>query len=78
QYPDLKANVNFQNLQEQLSNLEGDIEKARRYYNGTARDYNISVESFPGNVVAGFFKFNTVTYYEVENEAERETPQVKF
>jgi LemA protein len=37
QYPDLKANVNFQNLQEQLSNLEGDIEKARRYYNGTAR-----------------------------------------
>lgn len=48
QYPDLKANANFQALQGQLVNIEGDIEKARRYYNGTARDYNIAIESFPG------------------------------
>ncbi len=78
QYPDLKANTNFQALQGQLTNIEGEIEKARRYYNGTARDYNIAIESFPGNVLAGTFKFGPASYFEIEDSAERSVPQVKF
>ncbi|MCO6461029.1 MAG: LemA family protein [Saprospiraceae bacterium] len=78
QYPDLKASANFQQLQQQLSSLEGDLEKARRYYNGTARDYNIAIESFPGNMIAGAFHFNTSSYFEIDHEEERDTPQVKF
>lgn len=78
QYPDLKANANFQALQGQLVNIEGDIEKARRYYNGTARDYNIAIESFPGNILAGAFTFGPASYFEIEDSGERSVPQVKF
>lgn len=77
-YPDLKANTNFQQLQSELSNLEGEIEKARRYYNGTARDYNILTESFPSNIVANSFKFEKYPFFEIENETERNVPNVKF
>lgn len=77
-YPDLKANTNFQQLQSELSNLEGEIEKARRYYNGTARDYNILTESFPSNIVANSFKFEKYPFFEIENEVERSVPNVKF
>ena len=51
-YPDLKADKNFQQLQAELSDLE-DIQKARRYYNGTVRDFNTELELFPGNLIAG-------------------------
>lgn len=78
QYPDLKANSNFQQLQLELSNLEGDIEKARRYYNGTVRENNTLVESFPSNIVAGVFHFAKSPFFELTNVAEREVPQVKF
>jgi LemA protein len=78
QYPDLKANTNFQQLQLDLSNLEGDIEKARRYYNGTVRENNTLVESFPSNIVAGMFHFEKSPFFELTNVAEREVPQVKF
>ncbi len=77
-YPDLKANQNFMQLQGELSKIEGDIEKARRYYNGTVRENNILVESFPSNVVAGMFKFYISDFFELENEEERALPQVKF
>ncbi|MFV0304648.1 MAG: LemA family protein [Moheibacter sp.] len=78
QYPDLKANTNFQQLQGELSNLEGDIEKARRYYNGTVRENNILVETFPSNIVANMFKFIKQPFFELTNPSERDVPQVKF
>ena len=56
-YPDLKANTNFLQLQNELSSIEKDIEKARRYYNGTVREKNILVESFPSNLIASMFNF---------------------
>lgn len=77
-YPDLKANTNFQQLQSELSNLETEIEKSRRYYNGTTRDYNIITESFPSNIVANSFKFEKYPFFEIENETERSVPNVKF
>nr|WP_291888299.1 LemA family protein [Chryseobacterium sp.] len=78
QYPDLKANANFQQLQAELTSIENDIEKSRRYYNGTARENNTLVESFPSNIVANMFKFEKVSYFELDNIAEREVPTVKF
>lgn len=78
QYPDLKANTNFQQLQSELTSIEGDIEKSRRYYNGTVRENNTLVESFPSNIVANMFKFEKSTFFELENVAEREVPTVKF
>lgn len=78
QYPDLKANTNFQQLQSELSNIEGDIEKSRRYYNGTVRENNTAVESFPSNIIANIFKFEKANFFELENPAERAVPQVKF
>ena len=77
-YPDLKANTNFLQLQQELSSIEGDIEKARRYYNATVRENNIMVESFPSNIVANSFGFFTSEYFELENENERATPKVEF
>lgn len=77
-YPELKANVNFLDLQNQLTTIEHDIQLARRYYNGTARNKNITVESFPSNIVASLFGFSRSDYFELENEKERETPQVDF
>lgn len=78
QYPDLKANANFQQLQGELTNIEGDIEKARRYYNGTVRENNTAVESFPSNIVANMYKFEKAQFFELQNAAEREVPTVKF
>ncbi|WP_299339181.1 LemA family protein [uncultured Psychroserpens sp.] len=78
QYPELKANENFLNLQNELSVIEGDIEKSRRYYNGTTRDYNILIDSFPSNIIAGMTNFKTAEFFEIESSEERENPQVKF
>ena len=77
-YPDLKASQNFLQFQGELSNTENEIQLSRRYYNGTARDLNTAVESFPSNVIANFFKFEKVQYFEMENPADRAVPQVKF
>lgn len=78
QYPELKANENFLSLQNELSDIESDIEKSRRYYNGTTRDYNILIDSFPSNLIAGITNFKKAAYFEIDVEAERENPQVKF
>lgn len=78
QYPDLKANQNFMQLQNELSVIESDIEKSRRYYNGTVRENNILVETFPSNIVAGMFRFEKSLFFELENESEKQAPQVKF
>jgi len=77
-YPDLKANQNFLDLQGQLAEIEEQIQFARRYYNGTARDMNILVQSFPSNLIARSFSFNEADYFEIELATERETPKVQF
>ena len=77
-YPDLKANTNFLELQKELSAIEGDIEKARRYYNATVRENNIMVESFPGNLLANQFGFALADYFEIQDDAERGNIEVKF
>jgi len=77
-YPDLKANTNFLSLQEALSEIETEIERSKRYYNGTVRDYNIAVESFPGNLFASSFGFPKKNFLELENAGQRETPKVQF
>lgn len=78
QYPDLKANTGFLQLQAELSALEGDIEKSRRYYNGTVRENNILVETFPSNFIANMYKFTKSAFFELDNVAERAVPTVKF
>lgn len=77
-YPDLKANQNFLDLQAQLSQVENDIQHARRYYNGTVRNLNIAVESFPSNLVANSFGFSKKEFFELEAESDREVPKVAF
>lgn len=77
-YPDLKANTNFLELQATLQTVEGDIEKARRYYNGNVREQNTLIESFPSNIVANLFGFAKSVFFELENPAEKQNPQVKF
>ena len=78
QYPELKANQNFLQLQDQLSVIESDIEKSRRYYNGTVREKTIVIDTFPSNIVANMFKFEKSPFFELENEAEKAVPQIKF
>lgn len=76
-YPDLKANQNFLNLQEQLRSVEQDIANARKFYNGTVKDLNNSIEQFPSNIVAGIFHFEKMPMFEI-NEESRQNVQVKF
>lgn len=77
-YPDLKANTTFLEFQNALRGVEDEIQMARRYYNGAVRNLNIQVESFPSNIIANMFKFVQEQYFELENDAERAVPQVKF
>ncbi|MBL8000733.1 MAG: LemA family protein [Flavobacteriales bacterium] len=77
-YPELKANTNFLELQGALAQIEGDIEKARRYYNGNVREQNTLIESFPSNLIANAFGFVRSVFFELENPAEKQAPQVKF
>ena len=76
-YPQLRANENFMYLQKELSSLEGDIEKSRRYYNGTVRENNIGIRSFPTNIIAGMFNFEEGVFFEI-NKSERDVPKVSF
>ncbi|MBR9922929.1 MAG: LemA family protein [Bacteroidetes bacterium] len=78
QYPDLKSNTNFLQLQQQLSEIESDIEKSRRYYNGTVRDKNIAVQSFPSNIVANMFGFHESAFFELDDISQKDLPEVKF
>ncbi len=77
-YPDLKANSNFTELQRQLADTEDRIAAGRRYYNANVRNYNTRIESFPTNVLAGMFKFERATYFEVNDAAVRVAPKVSF
>jgi len=77
-YPDLKANDNFRDLQQTLETMESEIQMSRRYYNGSVRELNVKVESFPSNLVANYFKFQQAEYFELEDPADRQNPQVQF
>ena len=76
QYPDLKANQNYLDLQSQLEGCENAIANARREFNETARDYNTAVRRFPGNIIAGMFGFDKKPYFEASEGAEK-APDVK-
>jgi LemA protein len=77
-YPDLKASENFKQLQSELSETENQIQLARRYYNGTVRNLNVLVDSFPSNIIAGMFAFTKANFFEIEDPRAREVPQVSF
>ena len=78
-YPDLKANQNFMQLQQELVDTEDKIQASRRFYNGGVRDLNTKIEMFPSNIIAGMFNFTKREFFEVEDMASVEKPvEVKF
>ncbi|MBF0485377.1 MAG: LemA family protein [Candidatus Omnitrophica bacterium] len=77
-YPDLKANQSFLGLQTSLVKVEDELQMARRYYNGTVRDYNVCIKSFPGNVVAGMYGFKPAQFFEIEYATDRAVVDVSF
>jgi LemA protein len=74
-YPELKANENFINLQDELAGTENRIANARRYYNEAARNYNTSIRRFPTNIIANLFGFEGVEYFQA-SEGNKENPDV--
>ncbi len=77
-YPDLKANQNFLDLQKTLSEIEENIQMSRRYYNATVRDLNTKIETFPNNMIAGMFGFAKKDFFQVTDETQREAVKVDF
>ncbi len=77
-YPLLKAADNFLSLQHKLHTIEEEVQLARRYYNGAARNYNMTVASIPTSVIAYIAGFHTRPYFELNNTVERESPSVSF
>ncbi len=77
-YPELKASTNFQSLQGQLSEIEDQIQLARRYYNGATRDFNVMIEQLPSNIVANVGGFKTAPFFQIDNQADRDVPKVSF
>lgn len=77
-YPQLRATENFRELQMELSDTENKIQAARRFYNSTVMDLNISVEQFPTNLVAGAFGFRKEEFFDLEEVAAKEPPKVSF
>ena len=73
-YPDLKANQNFLELQRELSDTENKVQAARRFYNTNVRDLNISIASFPSNMIASLFSFATMEFFELEEESQEKEP----
>ncbi|HEY4510348.1 MAG TPA: LemA family protein [Candidatus Paceibacterota bacterium] len=78
-YPQLRANENFLELQRELTDTEDKIQAARRFYNGNARDLNIKVDSFPASIIAGIFGFKKMEFFELgASDVAREPVAVKF
>jgi LemA protein len=77
-YPDLKASSNFLSLQEELSTTENKVSFARQFYNDNVRALNVAVKTIPTSFFAGFAKVDAREFYEVENPADRDVPNVKF
>lgn len=78
QYPDLKANVNFIDLSNQLKVIEAELANARKYYNGTVKTFNTKIQLFPGNIIAGMMKLEKFPYFELDGEEERKNVKVQF
>jgi len=76
-YPELKANENFLNLQNTLKEIETEIESARRYYNGAVRDFNMKIQVFPANLIAGPLGFRSKEFFET-SETEKQNVKVNF
>ena len=77
-YPDLKANQNFLELQKELSDTEDKIQAARRFYNGMVMDINTRVQTFPTNLLARLFGFKQEEFFGIEDEQEKNPVEVKF
>ena len=77
-YPDLKANTNFLDLQNQLKAIEDDIANSRKYFNAVIREFNTKCEAFPTNLIASMFHFEKKAMFEVESDVERENVKVSF
>jgi LemA protein len=77
-YPDLKANTNFLELQQELSDTENKIQASRRFYNGTVMEMNTKIETFPSNIIAGMFSFVKREFFELNDEAAKEPVKVEF
>ncbi|MFT5359555.1 MAG: LemA protein [Candidatus Paceibacteria bacterium] len=78
-YPDLKANDNFKELQRELSDTENKIQASRRFYNANVRDLNMKIEMFPSNIIAGMFSFAKREFFDLEdNQEQRENVNVEF
>jgi LemA protein len=77
-YPDLKANENFLELQRELSDTENKIQASRRFYNGNVRDFNTKLEVFPTNMIAGMLGFKSRDFFEIKDEKEKENVKVEF
>ena len=77
-YPELKANANFLDLQRELADTENKIQAARRFYNGNVMELNTKIETFPTNLIVGMFGFKKEEFFGLESEAEKEAIKVKF
>ena len=78
-YPELKANTNFVELQRELADTENKIQASRRFYNGNVRDYNTSLQTFPGNVFAKMFSFTKKEFFDIDDNGPESKPvEVKF
>jgi LemA protein len=77
-YPTLRATENFQQLSRNLSELEDEIQASRRIYNSNVQSYNTSIQQFPGSIIANQGGFTAREYFEIEDAAERNAPQVSF
>ncbi len=77
-YPNLKADQTMMRLQEELTTTENKIGFARQYYNDEVNRLNTTVQSFPGNIIAGQFGFKAADFFQVETPEDRQAPQVKF
>lgn len=77
-YPDLKANANFLDLQRELADTENKIQASRRFYNSNVMEYNTNIHLFPTRIIANAFKFEKMDFFELQNDKEKEPISVKF
>jgi LemA protein len=77
-YPDLKASANFRALQDELTQVESDLQAARRYYNGTVRDLNSAIQTFPDVMIARPLGFTEAPFFALDDRAEAAAPRVNF
>jgi LemA protein len=77
-YPDLKANTNFIDLSNQLKAIEAELANARKYYNGTVKEFNTKIALFPGMLIANMMKLEKFPYFELDSEEERKNVKVQF